>query len=226
MYQLSTFYQSKTWVKLTKIIRQERVNENGEIICDYCKKPITKAYDCICHHKIALTDENINDVEIALNPNNIILVHHKCHNLIHEKFKRPHENIYLVYGAPLSGKSTFVKDNAVKGDLILDIDNIWQSISGQERYIKPYQLKQYVFKIRDTILEGIRYRLGTWTTAYIIGGYPFKTERDRLLKELNAKEIFINCTKEECLQRLKADTQRNYDEWEQYINKWFDEYIE
>lgn len=226
MYQLSTFYQSKTWVKLTKIIRQERINDNGEIICDYCKKPITKAYDCICHHKIALTDENINDVEIALNPNNISLVHHKCHNLIHEKFKRPHQNIYLVYGAPLSGKSTFVKDNAVKGDLILDIDNIWQSISGQERYIKPYQLKQYIFKIRDTILEGIRYRLGTWTTAYIIGGYPFKTERDRLIKELNAKEIFINCTKEECLQRLKADKQRNYDEWEQYINKWFDEYIE
>lgn len=226
MYQLSTFYQSKTWVKLTKIIRQERVNENGEIICDYCKKPITKAYDCICHHKIALTDENINDVEISLNPNNISLVHHRCHNLIHEKFKRPHENIYLVYGAPLSGKSTFVNNNAVKGDLILDIDNIWQCISGQERYIKPYQLKQYIFKIRDTILDGIRYRLGTWTNAYIIGGYPFKTERDRLIKELNAKEIFINCTKEECLERLKADKQRNYDEWEQYINKWFDEYIE
>lgn len=226
MYQLSTFYQSKTWVKLTKIIRQERVNKNGEIICDYCKKPITKAYDCICHHKIALTDENINDVEISLNPNNISLVHHRCHNLIHEKFKRPHENIYLVYGAPLSGKSTFVNNNAVKGDLILDIDNIWQCISGQERYIKPYQLKQYIFKIRDTILDGIRYRLGTWTNAYIIGGYPFKTERDRLIKELNAKEIFINCTKEECLERLKADKQRNYDEWEQYINKWFDEYIE
>lgn len=226
MYQLSTFYQSKTWVKLTKIIRQERVNENGEIICDYCKKPIIKAYDCICHHKIALTDENINDIEISLNPNNISLVHHRCHNLIHEKFKRPHENIYIVYGAPLSGKSTFVKDNAVKGDLILDMDNIWKCISGQERYIKPYQLKQYTFKIRDTILEGIRYRLGTWTNAYIIGGYPFKTERDRLIKELNAKEIFINCTKEECLDRLKADKQRDYDEWEQYINKWFDEYIE
>lgn len=226
MYQLSTFYQSKTWVKLTKIIRQERINDNGEIICDYCKKPITKAYDCICHHKIALTDENINDVEISLNPNNISLVHHRCHNLIHEKFKRPHENIYLVYGAPLSGKSTFVNNNAVKGDLILDMDNIWECISGQERYIKPYQLKQYTFKIRDCILEGIRYRLGTWTNAYIIGGYPFKTERDRLIKELNAKEIFINCTKGECLQRLKADKQRNFDEWEQYINKWFDEYIE
>ena len=106
------------------------------------------------------------------------------------------------------------------------MDNIWECISGQERYIKPYQLKQYTFKIRDCILEGIRYRLGTWTNAYIIGGYPFKTERDRLIKELNAKEIFINCTKGECLQRLKADKQRNFDEWEQYINKWFDEYIE
>ena len=226
MYQLSTFYQSKTWVKLTKIIRQERVNENGEIICDYCKKPITKAYDCICHHKIALTDENINDVEISLNPNNISLVHHRCHNLIHEKFKRPHQNIYIVFGAPLSGKSTFVNNNSIKGDLILDMDNIWQSISGQDKYIKPYQLKPYVFKIRDLILEGIKYRLGAWTNAYIVGGYPFKAERERLIKELNAKEVYINSTKEECISRLKEDKQRDFKEWEQYILNWFDDYIE
>lgn len=226
MYQLSNFYQSRQWIKFTKIIRQERTNDNGEIICDYCKKPIVKAYDCICHHKEALTEENINNIDISLNPNNISLVHHRCHNLIHEKFKRPHQNIYIVFGAPLSGKSTFVNNNAIKGDLILDIDNIWESISGQDKYIKPYQLKPYVFKIRDLILEGIKYRLGAWTNAYIVGGYPFKAERERLIKELNAKEIYINSTKEECISRLKEDKQRDFKEWEQYILNWFDDYIE
>lgn len=226
MYQLSNFYKSKEWEKLTKVIRQERVNKDGEIVCDYCNKPIIKAYDCICHHKQALTDENVNNIDISLNPNNISLVHHRCHNLIHEKFKRPHQNIYIVYGAPLSGKSTFVKNNAIKGDLILDMDNIWQSITGQDRYTKPYQLKPYVFKIRDIIIEGIKYRLGTWTNAYIIGGYPYKAERERLAKELNAKEIYIKSTINECMERLRQDTQRDFEEWETYILKWFDDYID
>ena len=92
---LDNFYQSKEWVNLMKIIRQERVNENGEIICAYCGKPIVKAYDCIGHHKVYLTEQNVNDAMISLNPENVELVHHVCHNRIHDKFGYKHKEIYL-----------------------------------------------------------------------------------------------------------------------------------
>lgn len=225
IYRLETFYQSKAWVNLTRVIKQERVNRQGELLCTYCKKPIVKNYDCICHHKIYLTDENVNDITISLNKDNVELVHHHCHNLIHNKFKMPHQNVYLVYGAPLSGKSTFVKENMLPGDLVVDLDLIWQSISIQDKYIKPYQIKKFVFKIRDLLIDGIKYRLGDWENAYIIGGYPFKSERERLLKELRGKEVFIECTKEECYERLMNDKEREFESYKKHIDKWFDDYL-
>lgn len=226
MFDLYSFYRSREWENLCKQIKQERVNEDGQIICAYCGKPIVRAYDCICHHKKYLTEENVNDFTISLNPANIDLVHHRCHNYIHDKLGYSRREVFLVYGAPLSGKTTFVKNNMSEGDLVLDIDNIWECISGQERYIKPYQLKPIVFKMRDVILDAIKYRLGRWNNAYIIGSYVYQSERERLCKELGAREIFINTPKEECINRLLiSGDNRDIEEWKKYIDEWFEKYI-
>lgn len=222
MYTLQNFYQSKAWIKFTKILKTERTDENGNIICDYCKKPIVHKYDCICHHNTYLNDFNVNNIEVSLNPDNISLVHHRCHNLIHCKFQRKDKKVYLVYGAPLSGKTTYVLTNKYKGDLVVDIDYIWKCISGEDMYVKPYQLKPLVYKIRDLLIDGVKYRLGDWNNAYIIGTYPLQSERERLLKELCAEEVFIDTSKERCIERLKNDDKRDYNVWKDAIDKWFD----
>lgn len=216
-----SFYRSKEWRKLMDTIKLERVNEQGQVICEYCGKPITRAYDIIGHHKIELDEENINDYDVSLNPQNIMLVDHACHNRIHNKLGYAHRQVFLVYGSPLSGKSTWVKDNMVEGDLIIDVDNIWQCVSGLNRYQKPARLKGIVFKLRDELLNAVKYRLGKWNNAYIIGGYPLQSERERLSKELGAREIFIDTSKEECLRRLEAlDGGRDKEEWSKYIEEW------
>lgn len=225
MITLDNFYQSKQWENLIKVIKAERVNENGELICWHCGKPIYKTYDCICHHTIFLTDENVNDAEISLNPDLIQLVHHKCHNLIHNKLGYTKREIFIVYGSPLSGKTTFVKQNAQKGDLIVDIDNIWQAVSGQEYYIKPGKLNAVVFSVRDCLMNAVKYRLGFWDNCYIVGGFPLISERERLVKELGARLIYIESTKEECLERLESSPDgRNKDEWQKYIDTWWKRY--
>ncbi|MBQ1801924.1 MAG: HNH endonuclease [Lachnobacterium sp.] len=219
---LNGFYQSKEWINLLKTLKQERTDDNGNIICEYCNKPIVKKYDCIGHHKTQLTDENVINADISLNPKNIAFVHHRCHNYIHNKLGHVKRKIYIVYGAPLSGKSTFVKNNALKGDLIVDLDLIWQAISNQDLYIKPHTLNPFVFKIRDLLLDGIKYRLGKWKNAYIVGCYPFKSERERLVKELNAEEILIESSLDECIDRLNNDdSKRDKDIWKKEIEKWF-----
>ena len=73
MYTLGNFYKSKEWEKLIAVLKLERVNENGEVICEHCGKPIHKKYDCIGHHKIELTEANVNDPEVSLNPDNVML---------------------------------------------------------------------------------------------------------------------------------------------------------
>ena len=223
---IGNFYQSKAWVNLTHRLRLERVNADGVLLCEHCNKPITRAYDCIGHHVIELNDRNVNDANIALNPDNIILVHHRCHNKIHQKLSTTdRRNVYLVYGAPCSGKTSYVMDNMDAGDLIVDMDNIWQCISGCDRFIKPPRLNNNVFVIRDCLLEQIRYRTGKWLTAWVIGGYPLTGERERLVKSLGAREIFVDTPRDECLQRLiDKPNGRDVSEWTRYIDDWFEKY--
>ena len=226
-YTLDNFYQSKEWTTLVKSLRLDRVNDNGDIICDYCHEPIVKSYDCIGHHTVELTDDNVNDVTISLNPDLIMLVHHRCHNRIHHKFHHGEDmrKVYLVYGSPLSGKTSWVKEVHSEGDLIVDIDDIWQCVSGCKRYVKPWQLKGIVFNCHDNLLESVKYRRGKWRNAYIIGGYPLISDRERLCRELRATEIFIDTPKEECLQRLaKCNDGRDIGEWTKYILDWWKRY--
>ena len=221
MFTLDNFYTSKQWRKLLDQLKIERAKEDGQIICAYCDKPIVKRFDIIGHHKEELTDENVNDFTISLNPDNVDLVHAACHNRIHNKLGYKRRQIYIVYGPPLAGKTTYVKEVMNEGDLIIDLDNIWQSISGCDRYIKPGRLKSVVFSVRNTLLDAAKYKLGRWNNCYIIGGYPLISERERLIKELGAREIFVEASKEECLARLQAVGDRPKEEWAKYIDDWY-----
>ena len=218
------FYRSQEWRDFRSVVINERLNDRGETICEHCGNPIIKAYDIILHHMVELTDENFEDASISLNPANIMLVHHRCHNHIDDKANYNYQNIYLVYGSPLSGKSSYVHDNAGYGDLILDMDDIWQCLSGRDRYVKPNRLKSNVFAIRDEILRQIKMRVGQWHNAYIIGGYPLISERERLCKSLGAKEIFIDTPKDECLRRLESCGDRDVCEWIKYIDNWWEKF--
>jgi hypothetical protein len=223
---LANFYTSKDWVNLMQVIRLERVNSEGLLICEHCGKPIIAKYDCIGHHIIELNNQNYLDANIALNPENIMLVHHRCHNKIHDRLGLSYtKQIYLVYGSPLSGKSTFVKDSMSEGDLIIDVDSIWECVSGCSRYTKPNRLKQNVFAVRDALLDMVKVRRGNWLNAYIIGGYPLISERERLIKSMSARPIFIDTSKEECIRRLQeCNDGRNIDEWEKFIFDWWEKY--
>lgn len=222
---LYNFYRSREWENLLQVLKLQRLNESGELICAHCGKPIVRAYDCIGHHKTYLTEENYTDYNISLNPDNIDLVHHRCHNLIHDKLgMATGRQVYIVYGSPLSGKSTYVSEVAQAGDLIIDIDSIWQAVSGCDRYVKPNRLNSVVFSVRDNLLESVKYRRGKWLNAYVIGGYPYKAERDRLIDTLGAREIYIESTMDECRERLLKCEDRDLNEWTKYIESWWLQY--
>lgn len=228
---LSAFYNSDEWKELRIALIAERVNSYGETICEECGNPIVNGYDCIAHHVQPLTINNVNDYSISLNPKNIKLLHMKCHNFVHARFGYCTERkVYYIYGAPCSGKTTYV--NSIKGnsDIVCDIDNIWQCITGGARYEKPNALRQNMFEIQRCILDMIKNRfprVGGWERAFVIDGGAARTPRENRIAMLGAEPIFIDTGKETCLQRLSNDNSRTAaqkSEWEKYINKWFNEY--
>lgn len=222
------FYKSKRWESFVQTLRRERARPDGSILCEYCGMPIVRMYDCIGHHKEELTEENVDNVMIALNPDNVQLVHFRCHNAIHKRFGyngRQVQKVYIVWGAPCSGKRLFVDNAAEPNDIILDIDALWRAVqrdaTWNDNVQKPNALKANVFALRDCLLDQIKTRRGRWDNAYIIGGYPLQGERERIAAEVGAERlIHIDTPKEICLSRSRTPEQ------EKYISDWFEKFSE
>lgn len=220
-YSLGDFYRSKEWSDLRQIVIAKRLI-NGQTICEHCREPIYKPYDLILHHQQELTLENVNNPAISLNEDNLMIVHQTCHNEIHNRWGRYTRHIYLVYGPPLSGKTTWVNSVSTKDDLIVDLALIRKAITGGEPWETSYRNNDVLFYMRNILLESVRLKRGKWVNAFVIGTYPYTGERERLCKELQAEPIFIDATKDECLARLEAlNDARDKKEWKKYIENWF-----
>jgi predicted kinase len=237
------FYNGEDWAACKAQVADERIKKYGEIRCEHCGELITKSFNpneknnkgaIVFHHKIHLTNQNVNDASIAINPKNIAILHWGCHNQVHNRFNGTavaiERKVYLITGAPLSGKTTFVRERLQEGDIILDIDDIWQVLSGQPRYTKPNSIKGTVFAVRDTIKEQIQKGGGSWRNAYIIQSLPLATDRKReaeRYKAHNVEVITMEASREECLNRLYAmPNGRSIKDYERFINDYFDDYTQ
>ena len=76
---LKFFYNSKEWIQLSDHIRKKYFH-----ICQDCGKPNSKEV----HHVIPVTELNVYDPTVTLNPNNLVLLCNECHNEIHNRFKK------------------------------------------------------------------------------------------------------------------------------------------
>lgn len=232
MYKsLSQFYTSKEWRSFRQMLINERTNRSDGMLYDeHSGEPLLKSYDIVLHHKVPLTMQNVNDFDVSLNPENIMIVSHKSHNEIHKRFGYiAQRKVYYVYGAPCSGKSTFVNSIKSNSDIVFDIDNIWQALTSGKRYEKPDALKTNVFAVRDLVLDMISRKAGKWEKAFVIEGGAYKGERERKIKLLNAEPIFIEADKETCLKRLANDKERTAkqkEQWKKFIDEWFADYME
>ena len=222
---IKAFLSSDPWINFRLMLIAERGNK-----CQRCGKIIPRSIDIIGHHKIELTPENVHDYNISLNPENVDLVCFGCHNAIHKRFgqQKKGRTVYVIYGPPLSGKRQYVQEHVQRGDIVIDMDRLYQAMSGLPYYDKPDNLLTNVMGVHSLLIDNIKTRHGKWNDAYIVGGYADKYKRDKLVADLGAELIFMDVSIEECLSRLNTDTDRSYrqDEWAGYIRKWFEQYVE
>ena len=224
---LAQFYNSQEWRQLRLLLIAERTNkDDGVLYCQHSGKALLSTFDIVAHHIKPLTIQNVNDYSISLNPDNILLVSQQAHNEIHARFGYcAQRKVYVVHGAPCSGKSSFVDSIKGNSDLIVDIDNIWEAVTGK-RYYKPNALKANVFAMRDALLQTVKTRAGNWERCFIVEGLPYKAERERRVDIYGAELIHIDTDEITCLQRLQTDEKRQpyIDDWRKYIADYFTRY--
>lgn len=216
MDKIHAFYCRKDWRDLSYRLKVERGGK-----CNRCGNILDDFSQLIGHHKIELTEENIDNPAIALNPDLIEIVCLNCHNQEHRRFGHK-QQVYIVWGSPLSGKNTMVRELMQYGDIVLDLDAIWQAVTFQPEYIKPNNCRFNVFKLRDDLLDQIKTRYGQWYDAYVIGGYPDKYELERVAQSLGAETIYCESTKDECYRRRLACGKPA--QWDEYIAEWWERF--
>lgn len=219
---LNTFYASQTWINFRATVIADR-----GLVCQECKKLIAKERDAHVHHITELTIRNVHDAMIALNPDNVLVLHKACHDKIHDRFgSRKPKAVYIVYGMPGSGKTTYVAERKGRNDIVLDMDQLYKAVTLLPDYDKPDRLLSVVRGVYNHLLDMVKTRNGKWQTAWVIGGFPDKYQREKLAEDLGAELVYIECTREEAIRRISLDEHRInlINDYTRYIETWINRY--
>ena len=127
--------------------------------------------------------------------------------------------VYLIYGSPCSGKSTYINEHLKRGDLVCDVDLIYGAISGQETHDAELYSHEVACNLTSVMKDIIRDRKGGWNNAYVVSiansKDKLKTEMERIKAD---KAIFIDTPYEVCMERAKE--RPFYFQW--LIREWFE----
>lgn len=213
---LFSFYRSREWETFRRVVTTERVDECGDLKCEHCGRVLLHRYEAICHHVQELTEENVHDATIALNPANIQVLCARCHNRHHERwgYASRVKQVVVVWGSPCAGKRAYVDECAGRQDLIIDMDRLYDAMcTGEHRD----SIKGNVLSVYRTLVDMVRTRNGRWRTAWIVRTLPLNVDRERILKELGGGElVHIDTPMEDCM----AEAESRGGDWV----KWTEEY--
>ena len=132
----------------------------------------------------------------------------------------------VVYGAPCSGKSTYVRSVITDKDMVYDYDEITRAITYGKHHLSKRELThQYVLDFRYAIVKRAREEKGI-ENIYIISTFITDQFKD-WVKDMNPTYHKMEATKEECLERLDKDDMRpDKEEWKSKIEEWYNKYQE
>jgi hypothetical protein len=131
--------------------------------------------------------------------------------------------ITVVTGPPCGGKSTYIKENAKDGDIVIDMDEIARSlvkgdVSNHDYSDEVRSVARAARKgaVKQAVIVGQGNRLGVW----IIHTDPPVADR-HMYKVVGAKIVECSPGLQVCLERLKDRPKRNQLKVETYIRDYY-----
>ena len=127
--------------------------------------------------------------------------------------------VYLIYGSPCSGKSTYVKERFKSGDIVCDVDKLYSALCFNEEHQTELYAQEVASQLYDNLLDIVRDRQGYWHNAYVITIANTKEKIEQMKERVHADEvIYVDTPIEVCLERAKE--RPFYFVW--LIEEWFE----
>lgn len=121
--------------------------------------------------------------------------------------------VVLVSGPPCSGKTTYVREHACPGDLIVDYDALAVALGSPDSHDHPETLRPYVLQAREAVLERVT-RDPKLRRVWLIQSSPTVAQLAGA-----TRSVTMDTSREECHRR--ADAARRPARWHELIDGWF-----
>lgn len=143
------------------------------------------------------------------------------------KYQQSMIPVTIVAGAPGSGKTTYVQEHRLWGDLVIDVDALFVALSGGlEWYDKPLNLLPFVLEARNAVLRRLSSESEVRRAWFITGEADIEKLR-QLKEEMGAERLIVmDVGPIECYRRIASDERRKDKAVQQkeLVNKWFSVY--
>lgn len=127
--------------------------------------------------------------------------------------------VYLIVGAPCSGKSTYISEHLKDGDMVCDVDLIFSAISNHDAHDADLYVHEVALMLREKLLDIIRDRGGGWNNAYVVSIANTKNRVKEEAERIKADDcVFMDTPFEVCMERAKE--RPHYFKW--LIQEWFE----
>jgi predicted kinase len=210
----ASFYNSAAWRK-ARLAYLESVNH----ICERCGAPAK-----VVHHRRYITAENLGDPHVTLDHANLEALCQDCHNKEHHRGEKVGRGItfdesgnlvsvpdvFIVVGAPGSGKSSYVREHMEQGDIVFDLNSLCVTLMGAEdrTHADHGAALAVALDMREAFYSAVEHRKGRWLKAWIITSTSDDDEVSDLARRLEAEVVTIDATLEDCIRHIQADETR------------------
>lgn len=122
----------------------------------------------------------------------------------------------VVTGPPCSGKTTYVREHARDGDIIIDFDNLAEALGSKVRHGHSMAHQQVTIAARRAAIDtAIRWHL-KGTTVWIVD-CKVSPKRARMYEDVGAEIVTMRADRDELHRRAHAERPMK---WHRLIDEW------
>lgn len=131
--------------------------------------------------------------------------------------------VYVIAGPPGSGKTTYVRERAQPGDLVLDVDVIAADLHGVALYQATLEQRRAAIRYRNKMLAALADRRSPYRCAWLIVTAGSPDKREFWQRKYGNLQV-LGTDKTTCMERVRSDTRRRAEDIPAIlaaISEWF-----
>lgn len=131
--------------------------------------------------------------------------------------------IRVITGPPCAGKSTFLVENSLPGDIVIDMDLIAKAmmVDDIEEHDYPDEVRQIARSARKSaVKQALRVGQVSRRNVWIVHTQP-DAEWQRIYRSFNAHTTVVDPGRDECLRRLADRPSTQHVRTKRVIDDWY-----